>query len=192
MPPQPRIHSLEYLKSWLFENQIPIHAWGSDNAKSISQLFGELTKGECTLHTNPPLRILPVVQVIIRRDERLLVELEQELADFRKRKRCLPPSEKMKPGETWSCAAVRCLDEELSLKPHQFSIRSETCQPVIHERLSQSYPGLPSQYHVYTVEVSENVLPDANFWTDEKHSPGQKNAVRRHLWGWIAYNTVNF
>ncbi len=120
----------------------------------------------------------------------VLVEIKQELSDRRIRKRCLPPSEKMKPSESWQAAAIRCLDEELSLKPNQFTILSENCEPIIHERLSQSYPGLPSQYHVYSVNVQTNTLPDIEFWTDEKADPGNGAAIRRHLWGWIAYNKI--
>ncbi|MAT41639.1 MAG: hypothetical protein CL609_04805 [Anaerolineaceae bacterium] len=182
--------SVEELKSWLIKNQIPIQEWGLGHAKTILQLYHEINKGECKLLNDPPKRILPVVQVIIQRDHLVLVELEQELSDLRKRKRCLPPSEKMKPDETWLSAAIRCLDEELSLQPNQFTILSKNCEPIIHERLSQSYPGLPSQYHVYSVHVRANDLPEIEFWTDEKADPGNKTAVRRHLWGWIAYNKI--
>lgn len=188
MPSKTDFLSIEALKSWLTDNHIPIHKWGLGDAKTILQLFHEIKKGECELRDNPPKRILPVVQVIIRRDNLVLVELEQELNDARKRKRCLPPSEKMKPGESWFTAATRCLDEELALSPDQYTILSTTCEPIITERPSQSYPGLKSQYHVYTVEVNAHSLPDKNFWTNEKEDLDCDTTVRRHHWGWIAYN----
>ncbi len=182
--------SIEILTSWLIKNHIPIQNWGFGHAKTISDLFQEINEGECVLINDPPKRILPVVQVIIRRNHLVLVELEQELNDSRKRKRCLPPSEKMKPEESWLEAAIRCLNEELSLAPHQFTVLSENCEPVIYERLSQSYPGLPSQYHIYSVNVQADTLSATEFWTDEKADPEKKAAIRRHLWGWIAYNKL--
>ncbi len=39
---------------------------GHGNSKTIMQLFQEISKGECLLINDPPKRILPVVQVIIR------------------------------------------------------------------------------------------------------------------------------
>lgn len=185
------IQSLSALTAWLKENQIPTHEWGIGNAKTVSHLFQEIRKGECLLSNAPPKRILPVVQVIIRLGDQILVELEQELSDHRIRKRCLPPSEKMKPDETWYSASIRCLSEELSLGEDQFEVLSKNCEPIIHERMSQSYPGLPSQYHIYKVSVSTSHLPTTEFWTDETSDPGQKQAIRRHLWGWIAYNKIH-
>lgn len=190
--PETLFSSLEELQNWLSNNNVPIEQWGKGYAKTINQLFLELQRRECIIKTNPPMRILTVVQIIIKHDDLILVELSQEMQDQRRRKRSLPPSEKMKPGEGWHQAAVRCLDEELSIQENQFTILSKDCKPDIYEKQSQSYPGLLSQYHLYRVHVAADHLPKNEFWTVEKIQSGQKQAVRRHLWGWVHPQSIKF
>jgi len=74
----------------------------------------------------------------------------------------------------------------------QFMILSKDCSPQLYEKPSQSYPGLISQYHLYRVFVRADHLPQDQFWTMEKSHPGQKQAVKRHLWGWTHKKNINF
>ncbi len=178
------ITSLADLQLCLDKNNIKVTQWGKGNAKSITQLFEEIINGECWLNENPFIRILPIVQVLIYQNGKILVETAQELFDNRIRKRNLPPSEKMKPKEDWHTATIRCIDEELSITKDRITFVTKTCSPDIHQRNSQSYPGLLSQYHIYRVEVLIDSLPKDKFWTYEKKGINKDNAIRRHQWGW--------
>jgi hypothetical protein len=184
------ITSLADLNKCLIINNINLSLWGTGNAKSIMHLYEELINGECRLNEKPFIRVLPIVQVLIFQNGKLLVETEQELFDNRIRKRNLPPSEKMKPEEDWITATIRCIEEELSISQERIKFVTETCLPVIRQRNSQSYPGLLSQYHIYRVEVLIDSLPHDNFWTDEKKGSGKDNAIRRHKWGWMNPTTI--
>ena len=97
-----------------------------------------------------------------------MIETAQELSDQRIRERNLPPSEKMKPDESWRFTTIRCVEEELGIKPDQIEFVTQSCTPIIRQRISQSYPGLSSQYQIYKVDVLINSLPDHDFWTEEK------------------------
>ena len=72
------IYNKTDLEAWLVKNGIPLERWGVNNAKSIDNLFNEIKKGECVLQEQPIMRVLPVVQVIIKNGDLILVELEQE------------------------------------------------------------------------------------------------------------------
>ena len=134
------IHALE---KWLSRHGINFKAWGNNNSKTLDHLWQELRAGEVQLIDNPPLRLVEVVQIVIRRGEMVLVEAEQEFFNGQRRYRDLPPSEKIRPGETVQNAASRCLQEELDLPPDAFTLRPETHRQFQTNTSSISYPGLP-------------------------------------------------
>jgi hypothetical protein len=185
------IHTIRDLKDCLRANAIELSDWGKGNAKNLEQLFEEIINGECWLHANPLIRVLPIVQVLIHADGNILVETAQELTDQRMRERNLPPSEKMKPNEDWHSATIRCVEEELSVTPNQINFVTRDCTPIVRQRNSQSYPGLSSQYHIYKVDVLIDSLPVHDFWTDEKKGSNQDNAILRHHWSWKNPATIN-
>lgn len=180
------INQLGDLEKWLQLNHLPLHEWNRNEAKSVTQLYEEIHKGECWLQPEPPLRVVSVVQVLVFQNNLLLVEIEQELSDQRSRKRCMPPSEKMKPGENWRTAARRCLVEELEVSQDQINLVSKTCKPIIRERFSLSYPGLKSQYHIYQVEAEVSDLPEKSFSTKENTETLTDQAINKHYWDWIS------
>jgi len=172
------------LTDWLAANGLPLNDWGRGGAKTAADLWAEVACGETTLGDNPPRRAVTVVQVLVRRGERALTEIEQEMSDGRRRARGWPPSEKLKGGEDALSAARRCLAEELGIALPDRTL-CEDVPPYEHTLDSPSYPGLPTTYRVHTVSVAAAdlpaPLPDADFWLDNA-APG--DPVRRHLWGW--------
>jgi hypothetical protein len=129
------------------------------------------------------LRIVDVVQIIIKRDGLLLVEMEQEFVNGQRRSRDLPPSEKIKPGESCVEAAYRCLCEELGLSRDQISIDESGYERRERVADSLSYPGLYSRYTIHDVHADVRGLPDGDFWR-ENVAAKDGDPVKRHLWAW--------
>lgn len=172
------------LEIWLTRNGIDISIWGTGNSKTLTDLWNELLAGEIILHEYPPLRIVNVVQVIIRQNGRILVETEQVLRNGRKRHRNQPPAEKFKPGETYREAAIRCLEEEIGINKQFITIYPSTHRQIKSYSHSYSYPGLPSLYNLNIVEATVQELPIADFWRDNQTSTDGGDPVRKHRWGW--------
>lgn len=161
-------------------NEIDLSLWGHGTAKSLDDLWREISSGEIDMQPNPFRRVLKgVVSVIIRNGDKVLVEHEQILADGRRRSRDILPSEKMKMGESYSDAAIRCLAEELHIARENVAILKSTYQQKHEFRQSGSYPGLLSEYIIHTVEAQVIGLPNTDFWTAEHNQmEGQ------HHWVW--------
>ncbi len=179
-----RFPSVENLRLWLLTLSFDLESWNRGQAKSVSQLFDEINNGESRIQLNPPLRVVNVVQVLVSRDGKYLLELEQELDDKRIRKRNIPPSEKMKPGEDCLDAARRCILEELQVLDRDIEILSDDCKVIYRYRNSRSYPGLRTKYCIYRVKVYLKNLPAEGFWTEEKTHHSGKEFIRRFYWGW--------
>jgi hypothetical protein len=186
------INNLEELINWLEKFDIPYQAWGQDLTKTVTNLFDEIKSGDCKLLLNSPIRIVHVVQVLIFQYDKVLVEKEQVFSDNRIRARLVPPSEKMKANENWREAAFRCLEEELQLPSQEVNIISTEIKPKIRNRISFSYPGLKSRYHINQVVVSTIKLPPNDFWTYEKNDTVYHHLVNQHKWGWVNPNVIHF
>ena len=171
---------IEYLAAWLAGSGIDVAGWGKGEAKQLLDLWREYTSGESCLTDNPPARQIDVAQVIIRRGDRVLVELAQEFADDRRRSRLLPPSEKLKGGESPRAAAWRCLGEELGLREEDVAL-GQSAQVSEEVGDSPSYPGLPTRYVFHVFEATADSLPDDDFYRD---NAAPNDPIRRHLWGW--------
>ena len=184
--------SLESLHQWLLVQSFDLDSWNCGQAKSVSNLFNEIEAGESSLQLQPPLRVVRVVQVLVMNAGNFLLELGQELDDKRLRKRYIPPSEKMKPGEDCLITAERCLVEELQIPIEDIKVITKQCKPVYRYRNSKSYPGLRTKYVVYRVEVAVKDLPTEDFWTDEKSNQGPKEIIRRHYWGWGTLKKIKY
>jgi len=176
-----KFESISQLRNWLEMNGVDLECWGQGDSKSVEDLWQEITSGETQIQENPPLRVVHVVNIIVRNGDKILVEGSQKIARNQVRYRGLPPAEKIKPGEGYIDAAIRGLKEELQINPDRIRIISSGDEPQssIHE--SQSYPGLRSQYIIYNVEVKIDNLPDNDFWTNERNIG---DPVRQHHWKW--------
>lgn len=179
----PDFARIELLEAWLQRQQVSVEEWGRGSSKSIAALWAELLSGESQLEEDPPRRIVSVVQMIIRRNELVLVEAGQELEGGRQRPRWQLPSEKMHPEEKPEQAALRGLQEELGVAAEDVAIAPGSLESWEWERDSISYPGLRTCYRFYRVEATVAGLPQAPFSTLEV-APGEGELVQRHFWEW--------
>jgi hypothetical protein len=184
--------TVEKLQNWLKSLPIELEAWNIRQSKSVEHLFAEISNGECYLQIQPPLRVVSVVQVLVTNGELYLLELEQELDDKRKRKRNIPPSEKMKADENCLDAARRCLIEELGVNHDDIVIKSKDCKASTRYRKSHSYPGLKTKYFIFRVHAHVKGLSNENFWTEEINHKDGVEIKRRFCWGWSNLKKIKF
>ncbi len=178
-----KFETIDQLNDWLTAKGIDTTCWGSGGAKSVENLWSELAEGESQLQDEPPLRLVQIVNVLIRAGNRLLVEAGQEFGENQYRYRGMPPSEKLKPGEGPVQAAIRCLEEEMEVSPSRVKILSWTPEPKQLLQEAHSYPGLPTNYIRYEVEARVDGLPRRPFSTTETaHDDG--DPVKNHQWLW--------
>lgn len=170
------------LERRLTAHAVPCATWGTGGAKSVTHLWREIAEGESELTWDPLLRRVTVVSVHIRERGRLLTETGQTLTDGTARARNAPPSEKMKPGETPVEAALRCLAEELGIQTADVTIDPASLTVTVDRAPSPSYPGLPGEYRLHTVNAEVSGLPATPFTTRE--TPGTDAAVTHHHWEW--------
>jgi hypothetical protein len=171
------------LEKWLASRHISWEVWGSARSKTISNLWKEYEKGEISFRDHPPTRAVRVVQIILRRENSMLLEIAQEFGDGRIRRRELPPSEKIIAAESQFEAAERCLREELGLNSLHIQLLNATVASYERVADSPSYPGLRTHYTVYTIDAAVEGLPDEDFWRENK-AAAEGDPVKRHLWGW--------
>lgn len=175
--------SEDQLQDWLKESNINTSLWGEGNAKTISHLWDELVCGEAAIQPTPPLRLVNVVQIVIRRGKQILVEAKQEFENGQVRFRNQPPSEKMKAGEDYTDAALRCFHEELGVKETAVTFLHKTYTQIESETDSLSYPGLKTRYTFHIIETQVAGLPNEDFWRENiAFSAG--DPVKRHHWTW--------
>jgi hypothetical protein len=177
---QPRFKNIAELAEWLAAAGIDTASWGQGVSKQLTDLWQEYQGGETRFVDDPAARQVKVVEVVIRRDDFILVETEQVFRDGRRRLRMRPPSEKIKGGEAPRAAALRCLREELGVAQNEVAL-GEKGQRTEQSFLSPSYPGLPTHYTFYTFEAFIDKLPDADFYIDNRDPD---DPIRRHQWGW--------
>ena len=178
------------LEDLLSANRIDPSGWGSGESNQLHDLWNEIAAGESQLQAGPLQRLVQVVMVIIRREDLVLVEAEQEFADGRRRKRGGPPTDKMKPGEDIQAAAMRCLSEELQLDSQQIELLPDSYHRMTIAKDSPSYPGLASKFTYHTIEARVINLPETGFWL-ENLSDGE-DPIRRHYWQWVPDAKIKF
>ena len=175
--------SVEILREWLTSQGIDRKNWGIGNAKNAAHLWHELHGGDSCLQTDPPLRLVHVAQIVVRREQMMLMEMVQEFGTGRQRFRNQPPSEKMKQGETFFEAATRCLYEELSVAASNIVFDESTYSESETTCDSLSYPGLPTKYTFHRMEATIQGLPEDDFWRDNV-SFLEGDPIKRHFWAW--------
>lgn len=152
-------HKIIYL---LNKYNIPLKEWSKGSAKSVDNLIMEIENEETTLKEEGEnlFRYIEFVGINIFYNDGntnwKLVEKKQIFNDGRVRVRnnISSVSEKMKKGENPKLAAIRGIEEELSIKvdPSQI-IFIENKQ---EEDKSKSYPGLTTKYNGYYFNCNLN------------------------------------
>lgn len=175
------IKSLDELYAWLRSKNIDYAEWGLGTAKTVENLWQEIETNESYIQDSPPRRLVTAVQLLIYQKGRVLIEYEQEFKDGRRRTRFFRPSDKMRPGETYSGVAIRCLHEELDASRDRVTIHDDTYLHVVSQTRSLSYPGLMTLYTSHVLGADVDGLPDTDFWTEEKNP---HSFVARHHWIW--------
>lgn len=181
--PDPRFATPADLARHLEAHGLDLTTWGHGAAKTVADLWRELHTGDATLDPAPLHRRVTVVELWIRRGDRVLIEADQHLQDGRTRPRGRLPAEKMRPGERPGEAALRCLAEEMAIAPARVTL-GPTAPPRLRTTDSPSYPGLPSTYAMHRVEAEVHGIPDADFTTAEAHADAD-DPVAHHHWRWV-------
>lgn len=175
------------LRKQLVATGINVSKWGIDGTKTLGNLWNEIAKGESHLVYEANGRITRVVsgvvEVIIRRAGKILVESEQEFADGCIRIRNRPPVEKMMPEESSRDAVIRCLQKELGVARRNIHVIKVAYKPREEVKDSPSYPELRSRYAFFPVEARVQGLPKTDFETPESSDKGEI-LIRRHKWAW--------
>ncbi len=170
------------LRQLLISKGIDISKWGTGEAKSLDDLWNEIIAGDSSIQDEPLLRIVDVVQIIIRSGDKVLVEVGQKFHDGRIRSRNLVPSEKKHADESYIDAAYRGLREELQIDTQDVEVLRTTYREKREIKDSNSYPGLRSLYRYHIVDAKVKGLPNTEFWTDERKN--EKDPVDKHHWMW--------
>ena len=176
-------NSVAALEKWLKANGVDTSTWGTGNTKRLVDLWNEVIAGDTQLLSNPPTRTVNMVQIRIYRGDCVLTEIEQEFGNGQRRKRERLPSEKIKQGEHYLDAALRCLQEELAVLKKNVIFEKAADQPAIKHSDSPSYPGLNTRYTIYQVEAHVKGLLNSDFWV-ENVAYGPADPVKQHQWGW--------
>jgi len=171
------------LENWLRVHDVDVSRWGRGAAKSVGDLWAEITKGESIMQNEAPLRSVEAVRVVVRRDECVLIEAHQGFSSGRRRERGRPPSEKMHPGEHYKDAAIRCLREELGVAVECVQLQHETYRRKVRQGDPDSYPGLCTRYTFHIVDAVVQGLPDHDFSTREQ-ATGPGEPIGLHFWEW--------
>ena len=176
----PRFKSLEELQAYL--KALPEYdSWDTGSAKSVDNLWRELELGESMIAQDGSRKVRVVVGELRSSpaSELRLVELEQTLADGRKRVRSTRPmAEKMIGNEEPRTALNRGLFEELGLTTDDFSLLTTEPLTSTTSRLSSSYPGMLSYYQRFIFQVITSALPHEDFTITEP------DGIRSATWGW--------
>ena len=178
------VATLQELNNWLARKKISTDQWGKGQMKGVEDLWSELRTGESVLTNRPPRRRVSCVALLIRWEDKQLLEVGQELANGVTRQRRQSPAEKMYQGEDPKAAAFRCVEEELGIEPGRCRIvPARRPKKRRNNKVSPSYPGLRTRYLVHEIEMEVPGLPRTAFHTTE--AAGSKDtAVVRHLWDW--------
>lgn len=154
------VSSSAQLKEYLIQASIPLEKWNCGIAKSLEDLYREISRGETELLGLPSglVRSTSVVRIdVYYKDEQQqlwrLKEDRQVFSDGRERRRPRKSAiaEKCLRNEDPEIAATRAIAEELAIhRPLQLIAEGEHQET----RVSRSYPGLLTQYTVYSYKVS--------------------------------------
>ncbi|KAG2444337.1 hypothetical protein HXX76_001093 [Chlamydomonas incerta] len=165
------------LEKWLERGGVDTGEYGKGLAKTVHELFDEVSKQESVLELEggKALRIVNVLSLhILNSRGQILFEDEQVLPDGRSRRRNVPVSEKMVANEPWHEALDRAVKEELSSAlPEDYKVTLLE-EPFMRTEYSSSmsYPGLLTKYIFHRVKARVSGIPESPFSTTEERPGG--------------------
>ncbi|GFR51035.1 hypothetical protein Agub_g13363 [Astrephomene gubernaculifera] len=174
------------LQRWLEQGGVDTAAYGQGMAKTVHELFDEVSKQESVLELEGgrALRIVNVLSLhILNSRGQILFEDEQVLPDGRSRRRNVPVSEKMVGEEPWTAALHRAVREELSSalpEDYQVTLLDNSYFLRTEYSSSMSYPGLLTKYIFHRVKARVSGIPESPFSTVEARPGGQ--LLTRWVW----------
>ncbi|GLI61734.1 hypothetical protein VaNZ11_004160 [Volvox africanus] len=172
-------HSANELQRWLEQGGVDTAVYGTGMAKTVHELFDEVSKQESVLEVEggKALRIVNVLSLhILNSRGQILFEDEQVLPDGRSRRRNVPVSEKMVANESWLAALDRAVKEELSSalpEDYKVTLLEDSYFLRTEYSSSMSYPGLLTKYIFHRVKARVSGIPESPFSTVEVRPGGQ-------------------
>lgn len=172
------------LLALLRSHHIPLHIWGTGEAKTFDHLLSEIQDGEAEVveEDGKLLRSAEgAVLIVFYKDGARTLRLKEDrqvFKDGREKYRDLETSigEKMRPSEAAVEAAYRALREELDVTERLELIPKPA---IIKGPLpSQSFPGLMTRYAMHVFEV---FLPKHHF-KPEGYVEVQKDKTNYYIW----------
>lgn len=65
---------VQQLQEWLNSNNINTALWIDNGSRTVHSLWNEIIRGESQIEANPPQRVIYAVSIIIRRNDKILIE----------------------------------------------------------------------------------------------------------------------
>ncbi len=158
-------------------------SWGCGDARTIDQLFNEISLGESFLRVSDSgrlERVLRVIKMIIEDPRRgILLEDYRILPDGKRREVQRSPSGKMASHESPVEALIREMNEELSLGEKDFRLGFiESVR--VEEKPSKAYPNLSSIYELYPAHLT--LAPHVNL--EDGYSTIDKEDGKKIFFRW--------
>ncbi len=161
---------------------LPLDQYGKGEAKTFQNLLDEIKNGEAKIAwlDDRPIRLLRIIFLKVKYQDKILMEDRQEFPDGRVRHRGTEGiAEKLYPQEVPDQAVKRALREELGFRLDDIDTLSI---PFLGQELSKkespSFPGLESHYELYRYETC---LPD-NLYQPEYMETGRDGKKTYFLW----------
>jgi len=142
----------EDLSAFLTANNIDISQFGQGKAKTLQDFSSELCAGDSTLVHDPDGSIVRVVEPVLVKlvngeNEKVLMQIEQTLADGTKVSLNRLPGTIRRPDENMFFAARRVIEKGMKINPNSVDFCVTDVETVEEEdKESAAYPGLRTLY----------------------------------------------
>lgn len=189
--------SVERLTELLKSHGIDVKKYGTNSAKTISQLCEEIKSGESSLlltNDGEAVRYIKIVVIFLRSGDNILIETEQRfhstpLRSEWTRCRYCGIAEKCLPGEDINVSIHRSLNEELGITYNGEGIVNT--KRSTESRQSMSYPGLVTIYDTTNVFIDVKGA-NINIRDGYKHTEYFDTGLPRltTTWHWLGLDKI--
>lgn len=152
--------SPEFIAKLLTDHNINVDGFGKGEAKTLSQMAGEVATGSARLMLDASehkklVRVVDVVLLRIYTDKskaKVLIETAEQFPDGRKRQIARLPGTKKDPHESSKETAERILKDMMNMADCKMEFDFENKEVFEEESESPSYPGVKTVYRKEIVE----------------------------------------